>query len=119
MDAKAELTLHNVGNDEHRSHHIARAVHMFEEKGLRYQVGPSGTTVIGPVDQVFQALQECHTVLCEDHEPVISTVNVETRERFEPDALEGAVEKVGQQLSQAYPESTEHPGAQAFQTSDT
>ena len=45
------------------SEHVAAAVEVLEESGLRYRLGAMGTEVEGPRDAVFAVLARCQSVL--------------------------------------------------------
>ena len=45
------------------SGHVAAAIDVLEQSGLRYRLGAMGTEVEGPRDEVFAVLARCQSVL--------------------------------------------------------
>ena len=45
------------------SQHVAAALRIIDESGLKYRLGAMGTEVEGPRDQVFAMLARCHETL--------------------------------------------------------
>lgn len=45
------------------SKHVATALRLIRESGLRYELGAMGTEVEGPRDQVLALLTRCHSTL--------------------------------------------------------
>lgn len=72
------------GNDERRWAHVEAAIAVVTASGLRYEVGPLGTSVEGEPDQVWTLLRRVHEACLEaGADGVVSVIKVEQAARLE------------------------------------
>ena len=81
------------------SRHVAAALDVIRESGLRYRLGPSGTDVEGPRAQVFATLARCQEVLAQapNVRRIATVIKIDDRIGVDSGELErkvGAVERV-------------------------
>jgi uncharacterized protein (TIGR00106 family) len=86
----------------HLSKDVAKAIEVLENTGLKWQLGPMGTSVEGEPEQVFNAIQRCHLALAKDHGRVVTTVVIDDR-KTQAHHLSEMVPSVEKQLGQRLP----------------
>jgi uncharacterized protein (TIGR00106 family) len=97
MQVMVFFSIHPIGEGAHVGEHVARAVRIIRASGLEHEVGPSGTTILGPWDAVFACVKACHAELARDCERVSSLLKVDLM-RFEPGAIRRKVARVEERL---------------------
>jgi uncharacterized protein YqgV (UPF0045/DUF77 family) len=78
MIAEIQCLPNPPGVDDRRWAHVEAAIAVVAASGLRYEVGPLGTTVEGPPDAVWALLRSVHEACLESGaDGVVSVVKVE------------------------------------------
>ncbi|MDX1611929.1 MAG: thiamine-binding protein, partial [Candidatus Thermoplasmatota archaeon] len=79
---------------------IAKAVEVIKAHGLEHEVGPSGTTIVGPLRDVILCLEDCHETLAAEGHKVRSVVEFDIRQNFRPNPIRAQVDKVTEHLTE-------------------
>ena len=61
----------------HMSEDIASITQVLDQSGVRYEVGPMGTTVEGQWQDVMAAIQACRETLLAAHQRVLTTITID------------------------------------------
>ena len=70
------------GTDEVRYAHVEAAIAVIQSCGLRYEVGPLGTTIEGAPDEVWPVMRQVHeATLASGADGVVSVIKVEQSAR--------------------------------------
>jgi uncharacterized protein (TIGR00106 family) len=56
---------------------VAEVIELVDRSGLNYRVGPMGTAVEGPWEEVMGLIKECHELALERRERVITQITVD------------------------------------------
>jgi uncharacterized protein (TIGR00106 family) len=88
-----ELSVIPLGGDIHISDELAEVLKVVERSGLRYQLGPTSTSIEGEWDEVMGTIRECHRAARRASKHVITLIKVEDDEG-ERNKLEDNVESV-------------------------
>ena len=62
----AELSVMPIGKGESVSIWVSRAIEVIDRSGLKYQVGPLGTSIEGEWEQIAPVIGQCLRVLSRD-----------------------------------------------------
>ncbi len=84
----AEFSILPVGVGSSLSKHIAKALDIVDQSGLKYQFTPMGTILEGNYEEIMHTIKRCHTAVLEDCERVVTTIKIDDKK----DA-EGEIEK--------------------------
>lgn len=79
------------------SEHVAKALDIVDQSGLKYQFTPMGTILEGGYEDVMHTIKECHEAVLEDCERVITTIKIDDRKGSE-DAIGRKVQSVERRL---------------------
>lgn len=94
------FSIHPIGQCEHVGRSVARAVAVIRRSGLEHELGPSGTTILGPWDEVFACLKECHEVVGAGGLRVSSLIKVDQWDH-PPGSIRAKVARVEARLGRA------------------
>jgi len=61
----------------HISEDVADVTRTLDEAGVRYEVGPMGTTIDGEWEEVMRAVGLCHAALRARHQRLLSTITID------------------------------------------
>lgn len=75
----AEISAFPIGKGESLSESVAEVVRVVKERGLKYQLGPMGTTVEGEWDEIVELFTKCRNVLIESNNRVYMSLNIDER----------------------------------------
>ncbi|MFM8268846.1 MAG: MTH1187 family thiamine-binding protein [Pseudomonadota bacterium] len=64
---------------EHLSGAVALALEEIKKCQVHYQLGPMGTSLEGPSDQVFLALRKCYEKLSHSNSRILMTITLDSR----------------------------------------
>lgn len=99
MQVMVFFSIHPIGKGASVGDDVARAVEVIRESGLEHELGPSGTTLVGEWDEVFEVLEQCHQVVADGQHRVASVIKVDHKPAgFEPGAILGKVDSVQRRL---------------------
>ncbi|MFC1925453.1 MTH1187 family thiamine-binding protein [Chloroflexota bacterium] len=87
----AEISAFPIGEGESLSASVAAAVKVIKESGLKYQLGPMGTTVEGEWDDIMDLVTKCRNVLVESNNRVYMVLKIDERK----DLKHGMAHKTG------------------------
>jgi uncharacterized protein (TIGR00106 family) len=88
------FSIHPIGQGPRVGDAVRTAVGIIRESGLEYDVGPSGTTLLGPWDNVVAVLRRCHEALGEGSARVLSLIKVDQRPSLAPGDIRRKVDRV-------------------------
>lgn len=76
-----EISVIPVGSDTASfSSHVASAVHIIQNKGLKYQLTPTSTVIEGELDQLLSAAKEIHqSELKNGTQRVVTHISIDDR----------------------------------------
>ncbi len=92
-----EFSILPVGKGVSLSEHVAKALDIVDQSGLRYQFTPMGTILEGGYDEIMSTIKKCHDAILEDCERVVTTIKMDDRKGSE-DAIKRKVESVERRL---------------------
>ena len=88
-----ELSVIPLGGDIHLSDELAEVLKVVDGSGLRYQLGPTSTSIEGDWDDVMGTIRECHRQARRASKHVITLIKIEDDEG-EHNKIEANVESV-------------------------
>lgn len=95
MQVMVFFSIHPIGAGASVGEDVARAVEVIRESGLEHELGPSGTTIVGEWDEVFETLKTCHEVVSDGQLRVASVIKVDHKPGgFAPGAIRAKVDRV-------------------------
>jgi uncharacterized protein (TIGR00106 family) len=100
----AELSIMPIGKGESVSIWVSRAIEVIDRSGLKYQVGPMGTSIEGEWEQIAPVVGQCLRVLSRDCHRILVTVRADyrtTATRSLGDAVRSVARVVGHPLPSA------------------
>lgn len=77
MSAIAEIALFPMDKGVHLGEHVSKAVTVIRESGLSFKVGPMGTCIEGPWEQVIAVVDRCVRALKEESDRVYCVIKVD------------------------------------------
>lgn len=81
MTILLELSIYPLAAGESLSGFIARCVEVIERSGLKYQLGPMGTTIQGTsMAELFGVVAQCIEVVRRDCPRVVANIKLDVRE---------------------------------------
>lgn len=99
MEIAAFVSLHPIGEGESVGDAVAEAVQVIRDSGLEHHLGPSGTTIRGEWEEVFEVLKRCHEVVSGGEARVSSVIKVDCKpDGFGDAGIAGKVERVEERL---------------------
>ncbi len=101
MTVIAEVSITPIGKGESLGPWVARAVGVIARSGLKYQVGPMGTTLEGDWDAVARVLGDALRAVAEDCNRVTMSVKVDYRKGMQ--SMEEKVQSVARSLGRPVP----------------
>lgn len=101
MKVILEFTVIPVGVGVSLSKYVAACEQVLRESGLKYELHANGTNVEGEWEQVFRAIERCHTVLHEMGVPRLSTVIKVSTRTDRAQSMEDKVRSVQEKMSSA------------------
>lgn len=93
----AELSIYPL-DGEHFSQDVAKVVHVLEQAGVQYRVGPMSTSIEGELDQILDIVKQCHYAVAEGGRSRVVTQLTIDDHKHESYSLSDAVARVEQQL---------------------
>ena len=75
----AEISAFPIGKGESLSESVAGVVRVIKESGLKYQLGPMGTTVEGEWDDIMNLVNGCRNVLVESNNRIYMVLKIDER----------------------------------------
>lgn len=75
----AEISAFPIGKGESLSEWVGEVVRAIKESGLKYQLGPMGTTVEGEWDEVVKLITKCRDVLIRSNNRIYMTLKIDER----------------------------------------
>jgi len=93
MSVLVEFSMFPTDRGESLGAYVARLVEIVHASGLDYRVGPMGTTLEGPADEVFEVVKRCLADLQRDTRRVAGFIRLDWR-AGRKNALTGKVESV-------------------------
>lgn len=93
MQVMVFFSIHPIGEGAHVGDAVAQAVRIIRSSGLEHELGPSGTTILGPWDDVFACLKACHEAVGAEGARVSSLIKVDQWD-FAPGAIAAKVARV-------------------------
>jgi uncharacterized protein (TIGR00106 family) len=97
----AEFSI-NPMDSTHISRDIAALVEILETSGLTYRLGPMGTCVEGPWDEVMGVIGRCHRAMAGHHERMTTSILVDDS-KVQPHTLAEMVHSVESHLGSRAP----------------
>ena len=94
----AELSVMPIGKGESVSVWVSRAIEVIDRSGLKYQVGPLGTSIEGEWEQISPVIGQCLRVLSRDCRRIQVTLRADyraTSERHLDDPVRSIARVVG------------------------
>ena len=79
MSVVANFSIFPLGQGEHLSRYVARALAEIRASGLSYSLGPMGTAIEGEFDQIMAVVGRCMRVLEQDCDRVYMHLTVDSR----------------------------------------
>jgi uncharacterized protein (TIGR00106 family) len=76
-----EFSILPVGVGTSVSEHVAKALDIVDNSGLKYQFTPMGTILEGEYKAVIRTIRRCHLAVLEDCERVITTIKIDDRKQ--------------------------------------
>jgi len=64
-------------DEPHMSRDIADMTQILQKFGVRFRVGPMGTTIEGAWDDVMGAIRACHQSMRDAHKRVLTTITID------------------------------------------
>lgn len=101
MKVILEFTVIPIGVGVSLSKYVAACEQVLRESGLKYELHANGTNVEGEWEQVFRAIERCHTVLHEMGVPRLSTVIKVSTRTDRAQSMEDKVRSVQEKMSSA------------------
>jgi len=74
-----EFSIMPVGKEGSLSRDVAEAIKIINESGLRYQLGPMGTSIEGEWDEVMAVIKGCRDKLLETSNRVYLIIKIDDR----------------------------------------
>lgn len=99
MGVVANLTIFPIGQQEHLSQFVAKALALIQVSGLKYQLGPMGTAIEGEFDEVMDVASRCMRALEKDCDRVYMTLTIDNR-KGRADRMDGKVTAVRRALGE-------------------
>ena len=100
MDVMVFFSIHPIGNGEHVTEPVAKAVKIIRDSGLKHELGPSGTTILGEWDEVMACIKKCHEALGADAPRLSSLIKIDFKPSgLPPDAIRAKVQRVEEALT--------------------
>ena len=93
----AEFSITPIGAGVSVGTHVAKAVRVVHESGLKYQVNPMGTVVEGPWDEVLGVIKRCNDELLKECERLSISIKIDSRRGPAP-PMEEKVRRVAEGL---------------------
>ena len=75
----AEFSITPIGAGVSVGTHVAKAVRVVHESGLKYQVNPMGTVVEGRWDEVLGVIKRCNDELLKECERLSISIKIDSR----------------------------------------
>ncbi len=101
MQVMVFFSVHPIGAGASVGEDVARAVEVIRQSGLEHELGPSGTTLVGEWDEVFEVLKQCHQVVSGGQLRVASVIKVDHKPAgFEAGAIGAKVDRVHRRLGE-------------------
>lgn len=94
MQVMVFFSIHPIGEGAHVGDAVRKAVRIIEASGLEHEVGPSGTTILGPWDDVFAVVKRCHEALGDGGVRVSSLLKVDQKPGLKPGDIRRKVDRV-------------------------
>jgi uncharacterized protein (TIGR00106 family) len=94
----AEFSVTPIGAGVSVGEHVAKAVQIVHDSGLKYELNPMGTVVEGTWDDVMAVIKRCHDELLRDCERLSVLVKIDSRRGRQP-SMEEKVRSVVERLS--------------------
>lgn len=93
--AIAEFSVAPSGKSTGMSVYVARCLDLVDRSGLPYRLGPMGTVVEGPLDEILALVAACHKAVARDCDRVSTYLKIDDRKgaKGQIDAKVAAVEK--------------------------
>lgn len=79
MQVMVFFSVHPIGEGPHVGDAVRQAVEIIMKSELEHEVGPSGTTILGEWDAVFDVVKRCHQALSEGEVRVSSVLKVDQK----------------------------------------
>ncbi len=80
----AEFSITPIGAGVHVGKHVAKAVRIVQDSGLKYELNPMGTVVEGPWDDVMSLIKRCNDRLLKDCERLSIAIKIDSRRGRSP-----------------------------------
>jgi uncharacterized protein (TIGR00106 family) len=64
-------------DDPHMSQDLTEVTHILDTAGVRYEVGPMGTTIEGNWPDVMQVIRACHDAVRKTRSRVLTTITID------------------------------------------
>jgi uncharacterized protein (TIGR00106 family) len=74
-----EFSILPVGVGASVSEHVATALDIVDNSGLRYQFTPMGTILEGEYKAIIKTIRKCHLAVLENCERVVTTIKMDDR----------------------------------------
>ncbi len=74
-----EFSILPVGVGPSLSKHVAKALDIVDESGLKYQFTPMGTIMEGEYEEIMHTIKKCHNAVLEDCDRVLTTIKIDDR----------------------------------------
>jgi len=78
-----EFSILPVGVGSSLSKHVAIALDIVDQSGLKYQFTPMGTILEGDYEEIMHTIKKCHNAVLEDCERVVTTIKIDDRKDTE------------------------------------
>jgi uncharacterized protein (TIGR00106 family) len=76
-----EFSILPVGVGASVSEHVAAALDIVDNSGLRYQFTPMGTILEGEYKAIIKTIRKCHLAVLENCERVVTTIKMDDRKQ--------------------------------------
>jgi uncharacterized protein (TIGR00106 family) len=93
----AEVSITPIGAGVHVGAHVAKAVQIVHDSGLKYDLNPMGTVVEGTWDAVMAVVKRCNDALLEECERLSIVIKIDSRRGPAP-PMEEKVRSVASKL---------------------
>jgi len=93
----AEFSITPIGAGVSVGAHVAKAVQIVHDSGLRYELNPMGTVVEGPWDAVLAVVKRCNDELLKECERLSIVIKIDSRRGPAP-PMEDKVRSVASRL---------------------
>jgi uncharacterized protein (TIGR00106 family) len=86
---------------ERMSEHVATAISVLDESGLKYRLGPMSTSIEGDLDDILDVVARCHRAVADRNNSRVITTIILDEHRGAAQSLEEAIRSVEEHLSSA------------------